>query len=130
MTRSSLSHFSHTCLQVIRPELLRRGFELVKSQNLEVTDDVSIIEAMGLPVRITSGSYTNIKVTTPDDMSVSSSGSCCGVGGRRGKGGIGARAGRRSKGGEGEAGSYTNIKVTAPDDMSMDEPKWPWPSCV
>jgi len=30
----------------------------------------SIIEAMGLPVRITPGSYTNIKVTTPDDMSV------------------------------------------------------------
>ena len=25
---------------------------------------------MGLPVRITPGSYTNIKVTTPDDMSV------------------------------------------------------------
>jgi len=25
---------------------------------------------MGLPVKITSGSYTNIKVTTPDDMSV------------------------------------------------------------
>jgi 2-C-methyl-D-erythritol 4-phosphate cytidylyltransferase len=35
-----------------------------------VTDDVSIIEALGLPVRITPGSYTNIKVTTPDDMAV------------------------------------------------------------
>jgi 2-C-methyl-D-erythritol 4-phosphate cytidylyltransferase len=55
---------------VIKPDLLRQGFELVKSKNLEVTDDVSIIEAMGLPVRITHGSYTNIKVTTPDDMSV------------------------------------------------------------
>lgn len=121
---------SRSCLQVIRPELLRRGFELVKSENLEVTDDVSIIEAMGLPVRITSGSYTNIKITTPDDMSVSSPGSCCGGGGRRGKGVIGARVWWRSKGGEGEAGSYTNIKVTTPDDMSMDETQWPWPSCV
>jgi 2-C-methyl-D-erythritol 4-phosphate cytidylyltransferase len=37
---------------------------------LQVTDDVSIIEAMGLPVKITPGSYTNIKVTTPEDMSV------------------------------------------------------------
>lgn len=35
-----------------------------------MTDDVSIIEAMGLPVKITPGSYTNIKVTTPEDMSV------------------------------------------------------------
>ncbi len=56
--------------QVIRPSLLKQGFELVKSKNLEVTDDVSIIEALGLPVKITPGSYTNIKVTTPDDMSV------------------------------------------------------------
>uniref|UniRef100_A0A7S0R766 2-C-methyl-D-erythritol 4-phosphate cytidylyltransferase, chloroplastic n=1 Tax=Chlamydomonas leiostraca TaxID=1034604 RepID=A0A7S0R766_9CHLO len=56
--------------QVIRTQLLRDGFSLVKAQGLEVTDDVSIIEAMGKPVRITSGAYTNIKVTTPDDMSV------------------------------------------------------------
>ena len=56
--------------QCIRPDLLREGFRLVKEKGLEVTDDVSIIEAMGLPVKITSGSYTNIKVTTPDDMSI------------------------------------------------------------
>lgn len=56
--------------QVIRPALLREGFDLVKRDNLEVTDDVSIIEAMGKPVKITSGSYTNIKITTPEDMSV------------------------------------------------------------
>jgi 2-C-methyl-D-erythritol 4-phosphate cytidylyltransferase len=56
--------------QCIRPGLLREGFRLVKERGLEVTDDVSIIEAMGLPVKITPGSYTNIKVTTPDDMSV------------------------------------------------------------
>jgi 2-C-methyl-D-erythritol 4-phosphate cytidylyltransferase len=56
--------------QCIRPGLLREGFRLVKEKGLEVTDDVSIIEAMGLPVKITPGSYTNIKVTTPDDMSV------------------------------------------------------------
>lgn len=56
--------------QCIRPALLREGFELVRAKGLEVTDDVSIIEAMGLPVKITPGSYTNIKVTTPDDMAV------------------------------------------------------------
>ena len=37
-------------LQVIRPELLTAGFKLVQEQSLEVTDDVSIIEALGKPV--------------------------------------------------------------------------------
>ena len=56
--------------QVIKPEKLKRGFELVCRDNLEVTDDVSIVEALGESVRVTLGSYSNIKVTTPDDMSV------------------------------------------------------------
>ena len=51
-----------SCLQVIRPDLLREGFQLVRQNKLEVTDDVSIIEALGLPVKVTKGSYTNIKV--------------------------------------------------------------------
>ena len=50
------------CAQVIRPDLLRKGFEHVAANALAVTDDVSIIEAMNLPVRVTPGSYTNIKV--------------------------------------------------------------------
>ncbi|KAJ9513997.1 hypothetical protein QJQ45_021078 [Haematococcus lacustris] len=49
--------------QVIRTELLRNGFALVKAQGLDVTDDVSIIEALGKPVRVTPGSYTNIKIS-------------------------------------------------------------------
>ncbi len=56
--------------QVIRPALLREGFGLVQREGTEVTDDVSIIEALGKPVKVTQGSYTNIKVTTPDDLSV------------------------------------------------------------
>ncbi|XP_009129141.1 2-C-methyl-D-erythritol 4-phosphate cytidylyltransferase, chloroplastic [Brassica rapa] len=54
--------------QVIKPELLKRGFELVKREGLEVTDDVSIVEYLKHPVYVTQGSYTNIKVTTPDDL--------------------------------------------------------------
>ena len=48
--------------QVVRPELLARGYELVEAEGLEVTDDVSIVEALGEPVKITKGSYENIKV--------------------------------------------------------------------
>ncbi|KAK6945656.1 Cytidylyltransferase IspD/TarI [Dillenia turbinata] len=54
--------------QVIKPELLKKGFALVNSEGLEVTDDVSIVEHLKHPVYITEGSYTNIKVTTPDDL--------------------------------------------------------------
>nr|BAF98292.1 2-C-methyl-D-erythritol 4-phosphate cytidylyltransferase [Hevea brasiliensis] len=54
--------------QVIKPDLLKKGFELVSRDGLEVTDDVSIVEHLKHPVYITEGSYTNIKVTTPDDL--------------------------------------------------------------
>ena len=56
--------------QVIRPALLQRGFQLVRAENLAVTDDVSIIEALGLPVQVTPGSYTNIKVSMAYTSSV------------------------------------------------------------
>ncbi|CAK9869225.1 unnamed protein product [Sphagnum jensenii] len=56
--------------QVIEPGLLARGFELVKREGFEVTDDVSIVEYLKHPVFITHGSYANLKVTTPDDMLV------------------------------------------------------------
>lgn len=54
--------FSLLTVQIIQPAMLREGFELVRERDLEVTDDVSIIEALGHPVQITPGSYTNIKV--------------------------------------------------------------------
>ena len=54
--------------QVIRPQLLRDGFAKVRAEGLEVTDDVSIVEQMGAPVKLTMGEYTNLKLTTPEDM--------------------------------------------------------------
>lgn len=56
--------------QVIGIETLSRGFEKVRRENLEVTDDVSIVEAMGEKVKLTRGEYTNLKITTPEDMEV------------------------------------------------------------
>lgn len=54
--------------QIIRPQLLRDGFEKVRAEGLEVTDDVSIVEQLGAPVKLTLGEYTNLKLTTPEDM--------------------------------------------------------------
>ncbi|CAN0131821.1 unnamed protein product [Pylaiella littoralis] len=56
--------------QVVKPDILRRGFDKVLSERLEVTDDVSIVEQLGLPVKLTEGDYTNLKLTTPEDLVV------------------------------------------------------------
>ena len=56
--------------QVVKIETLQRGFQKVAEENLEVTDDVSIVEALGEPVKLTLGEYTNLKITTPEDMDV------------------------------------------------------------
>lgn len=56
--------------QVIEIPKLLEGFEKVQKEGLEVTDDVSIVEAMGETVKLTLGEYTNLKITTPEDMDV------------------------------------------------------------
>lgn len=38
----------------------------------DVTDDATLAERMGHPVKVFPGSYKNIKVTTPDDLSIAS----------------------------------------------------------
>jgi 2-C-methyl-D-erythritol 4-phosphate cytidylyltransferase len=54
--------------QVIRLNLLKEGFAEAERQNLTVTDDVSLVELLGKPVKVVEGSYENIKVTTLDDF--------------------------------------------------------------
>ncbi len=56
--------------QVVRVTALLRGFAKVEAEDLAVTDDVSIIEALGETVRLTRGEYANLKITTPEDMDV------------------------------------------------------------
>lgn len=54
--------------QVIQPGILAEGFAQVDKKGLEVTDDVSIVEQIGKKVKLTLGDYSNLKLTTPDDM--------------------------------------------------------------
>lgn len=54
--------------QVIKPHLLEQGFAYASAHNLTVTDDVSLVERIGCPVKIVEGSYSNIKITTQDDL--------------------------------------------------------------
>ena len=39
-----------------------------KISMMKITDDAGIMEKAGTPVKLIMGEYTNIKVTTPDDL--------------------------------------------------------------
>ncbi|MBO8136911.1 MAG: 2-C-methyl-D-erythritol 4-phosphate cytidylyltransferase [Desulfotomaculum sp.] len=54
--------------QVFKYGLLLKAYREAFKDNYIGTDDSSLVERMGLPVYLISGSYENIKITTPDDM--------------------------------------------------------------
>lgn len=56
--------------QIMRTPLLRHGFEYAINNNITVTDDVSLLELIKIPVQLVQGSYRNIKITTPEDLLV------------------------------------------------------------
>ncbi len=54
--------------QLLKKEILKKGFEYADKHALTVTDDVSLAELIGHPVKLVEGSYRNIKITTPEDL--------------------------------------------------------------
>ena len=59
--------------QIFEVNLLRRAYALLAERRaagrlLAVTDDASLVEALGHPVALAEGSYDNIKITTPEDL--------------------------------------------------------------
>ncbi len=48
--------------------LLRRAFET--ADGIDVTDEASLLELSGIPVRLVPGAETNIKITQPEDLSI------------------------------------------------------------
>jgi 2-C-methyl-D-erythritol 4-phosphate cytidylyltransferase len=57
--------------QIFRYDLFKKGLEEVQSRGIEITDDAQIAEQAGGTVKMVSGSYTNIKITTPEDVAFS-----------------------------------------------------------
>ena len=53
--------------QVFPYNVLQRAYREVSQ---DVTDDASMVERMGIKVRLTPGSPTNLKVTTPADLQI------------------------------------------------------------
>lgn len=62
-----------TLWSVQTPQIFERGLLIEahingKENQLEVTDDSMLVEALGHNVWVVEGDYTNIKITTPEDL--------------------------------------------------------------
>lgn len=54
--------------QAVTPQLLQEGLEKAEELDVTVTDDVSLVELLNNPVKLVTGSDSNIKITTTYDL--------------------------------------------------------------
>lgn len=56
--------------QAFAASLLRRAYNQADEEGFLGTDDASLVERLGVKVKLVQGSYSNIKITTPEDSMV------------------------------------------------------------
>ncbi len=56
--------------QGFRRDLLLRAYDKAAEENFLGTDDSSLVERLGVRIKVVTSSYENIKVTTPEDIHV------------------------------------------------------------
>lgn len=56
--------------QTFKKDIYSSGIKFAKDNHLDFTDDCQIVEAIGHKVYMTIGHYSNIKITTPEDVSI------------------------------------------------------------
>jgi 2-C-methyl-D-erythritol 4-phosphate cytidylyltransferase len=54
--------------QAFQASLIREAYYKATEDGFMGTDDASLVERLGIKVHILPGSYTNIKITTPEDL--------------------------------------------------------------
>lgn len=54
--------------QVFYREILEQAYKQAYDEGYQGTDDCSLVEKCGYKVKIVQGDYTNIKITTPEDL--------------------------------------------------------------
>lgn len=54
--------------QVFKRRLYFEGIDFALEHSLDFTDDCQLVEAIGGKIAMTTGDYTNIKITTPEDI--------------------------------------------------------------
>lgn len=56
--------------QIFKRSLYFEGIDFALEHSLDFTDDCQLVEAIGGKVAMTVGDYTNIKITTPEDIAI------------------------------------------------------------
>lgn len=56
--------------QIFRKKIYFEGMDFALEHGLDFTDDCQLVEAIGHKVYMTVGDYTNIKITTPEDIKI------------------------------------------------------------
>lgn len=56
--------------QIFKKKIYFEGVDFALEHNLDFTDDCQLAEAIGCKVYMTEGDYTNIKITTPEDIKI------------------------------------------------------------
>lgn len=59
--------------QCFRYGVLKESYDKAMRENIKATDDTALAENAGYRVRIVEGSYANIKITTPEDITLAES---------------------------------------------------------
>jgi len=54
--------------QAFSARIIIDAYTNAREKGIRGTDDASLVEAMGLDVKVVMGSYENIKITTPEDL--------------------------------------------------------------
>lgn len=54
--------------QCFKYDILKKSYDNAISNGIEATDDTALAELLGYKVAIVEGSYSNIKITTPEDI--------------------------------------------------------------
>lgn len=54
--------------QVFRRDLIERSYKKLGKKKLNITDDSMLVEMIGIKPKLIMGSYSNIKITTPEDL--------------------------------------------------------------
>ncbi|MBR1646598.1 MAG: 2-C-methyl-D-erythritol 4-phosphate cytidylyltransferase [Selenomonadaceae bacterium] len=56
--------------QGFKRDILLRAYEKAQEDNFLGTDDSSLVERLGVRIKVVSGEYSNLKITTPEDIFV------------------------------------------------------------
>lgn len=54
--------------QVFKKDLIIKAYEFARKKNIRATDDAMLVEKIGVRPKIVMGSYSNIKITTKEDL--------------------------------------------------------------